>query len=59
MQKELTWSESDCERFEGSCVLVTQTKLVQTPGLAGQLIKIKVGYSIALMMFQFTPPHSD
>ena len=41
-KKELTWSESDCKRFENSSVLVTQAKLVQTPGLAGQLLKIKV-----------------
>ena len=27
MQKELTWSKSYGERFEGSCVLITQAKV--------------------------------
>ena len=35
-------SESDCEHFEGSGVLVTQAKVIQTAGLAGLLLKIKV-----------------
>ena len=55
MQEELTWSESDSERFEGSGVLVTQAKLVQTPGLAGQLIKIKVQHYYHDLILHFTP----
>ena len=53
IRKKFAWSESNCGKFLGSGILITQAKVcLQKSGLAGQPVKIKDQYECLVKLIE-------